>query len=142
MRISLIIISLLLSTACFGQVKSPKDTLYYLVDTAKTPIKDRLMKIEIEGPWNCFVIECACLKYNQRPVFIYELKNQNSTRVGIKAFKRIKFITLSKLIELAKDGEGDNFNNKHVAYFVEPDGKKYVMRKVRLLKPIKREVTY
>jgi len=122
-----------------AQILTNRDTVYYLVDTAKTPPMDRLIKVGTEGPWYFFSIECTCLKYNQRPTFIYDLKNPGSEPVNNSILKKIKFISLSKLLELSRDDAGEAFNNKHLAYFIEKKGNKYVKTKVRLLKPLRHE---
>lgn len=147
MKVTILLLTILLLSinslkAQSNNIATKKDTLFYLVDTAKTPVRDRLMRIEIEGPWNCFAIECTCLKYNQRPVFVYKLENPGSEPVNINLFRKINFISLTKLIELAKEGGGDIFNEKHIAYFIEKKGHKFIKTKVTLVKPMRREITY
>lgn len=40
-----------------------KDTIYYLLDTAVVPVKDRMFKIEPEGPFMVYQILCKCYPY-------------------------------------------------------------------------------
>jgi hypothetical protein len=117
-----------------------KDTIYYLIDTTKTPVKDRMWEIGEEGPLKYYSFRCACLKYNLSPTFIYNLKNEGKF-ISMHDLKSINLITLAKLIDFSRENLGDSFNNKHIAYFIEPNGKEFVMHKVRLIQPRKREPT-
>lgn len=117
------------------------DTIYYLADTAKVPIKDRIIEIGVEGPFKYYVIKCVCLAYNQNAVFISKTADRVET-INIATFKKINLISLYKLIQLANDNGGNIFNHKHIAYVLEPVGKSYVKRKVILSKPMRHDITY
>lgn len=139
---ALIILSsiLILSTASYatGRVEK-KDTLYYLADTAKVPLNDRMVDIGIEAPFKYYTIQCECLAYNQKPTFYFNYeKDGRGEQLSGTGLGTIRLITLSELISLAKQ-QGNGFNSQHVVFFIEPWGSEYVKHKVMLLKPQKRD---
>jgi hypothetical protein len=140
-NIKLLLASLLILCCyySFANNQQKADTIYYLVDTAKAPVKDRMITVEFEDQFKCYTIECFCLKYDQKPVFYYNYEKEKGE--NINAVNGISFISLSKLIHLSQEGGGDLFNTNHIAYFIEPGlGNKYIKHRVMLLKPRKRQI--
>lgn len=138
LKVIFTIIFLHLSTCLFAQSTFKPDTVYYLVDTGKIPKNERMVEIGLEGAYRYYAIQCACLKYKQNPVFYYESKQKGTS---VKKLKNIKFVSISQLIKLSQEGEGDLFNNKHIAIFIEPEAKGFIKHQVILQKPIKHEPT-
>ncbi|MGF7080543.1 hypothetical protein [Mucilaginibacter sp. UYCu711] len=102
-----------------------KDTMYYLLDTLKIPINDRMITLaEQEGDGKFFLINCPCLSHDEKPQFYYRISKKIS--VSKKMFNSIKLISLTSLIEITKKS-GNDFSNKYVFYMIEPDNKSYVM---------------
>jgi len=116
---------------------SKGDTLYYLLDTTKTPVKDRLWVSGKEGSFKYFKIMCECLKDNSRPTFVYKL-NDKGTQIDESDFRKKNFISLSKLIKLSKQ---TNINKHQIIYFVEPIEDIYIKHEVHLFFVRKRKPT-
>jgi hypothetical protein len=138
-----ILLASIISSSCLAAQKLPtKDTIYYLVDTIKIPVKDQMLEIGIDGPFKYYSIQCRCLKYNQMPTFIYNInRSKSNDLIKSDKIKTINFTSLSKLISLSQQDGGDSFNNYHVTFFIEHIGNNYIKHLVRLLKPQKREPT-
>lgn len=136
-------LSVFLLCFCKGRTQDLKalDTIYYLADTAKVPVKDRIVEIGVEGPFRYFAIKCSCLAYNQNAVFISK-RDDLGENISVVALKKIKLISLYHLIKLASDNGGNIFNYKHVAYILEPFERNYIKRKVILPKPTRQDVRY
>lgn len=115
-----------------------KDTVYYLLDTLKTPVNDRIWNVEIESRSKFYIILCRCLKYNCYPTFIRNV-NVAAGTLSKSDVNKIKFISLVKLIDLAGKDGGDSFNNYHVIYFVEPSRGEYSKSQVRLMRPVRQD---
>ncbi|MFI5159133.1 MAG: hypothetical protein ACHQF4_09730 [Sphingobacteriales bacterium] len=122
-----------------------KDTIYYLIDTARTPKLDRMFGINYVKIAEVvqYYIYCPCIWPDQWPTFIYERRKNLSDRTFIdstfidkKALKKISFIRLKDLIEKACDNEYYTFNAKYVLFFIEhlPNGR-YLLRKVKFPRP-------
>ncbi len=133
---------LTLSFSSFAAIKPQvTDTIYYLVDTAKVPVRDRMVKVGIEGPFKFYNILCQCSKDLLMPTFIYPLNKPELTETLSEAkIKGFKFISLAELLQMSQQESFDTFNNHHAVFFIEPepDGKKYLKHKVRLLHPVKK----
>lgn len=122
-----------------AQVKTPvRDTIYYFLDTAKIPVNDRIWDIGEEGPFKYYTFQCECLKYNSAPTFIYNLDKQGEL-INSAEMKKKHFISTVNLLKLIKENDGESFNHKHIAYFIEPFKKRYIKHIVRLIAPRKRE---
>jgi hypothetical protein len=133
-KYTLTAILLLLGTQVFSQ-KSKKDTIYYLLDTTKTPANDQMWKIGIEGPFKYFKYQCACLDFKSSPAFIHNTAERGRQ---IKAISD-KLWTLPLLIKALTDDGGRTFNNKHIVFFIEPVFNEYIEHHVRLLAPTRQE---
>jgi hypothetical protein len=123
---------LILCLSLFGFVSSSyaqnvmkKDTMYYLLDTLKVPINDRMVTLaEKEGDGKFFLIQCPCLAHDEKPQFYYRISKKIS--VSKKTFNSIKLISLTSLIEITKKS-GNDFRNKYVFYMIEPQNDAYIM---------------
>jgi hypothetical protein len=121
----------------YAQGKSTKDTLYYLLDTAKTPVKDRMWEIHEEYPsLKLLTITCPCLAYGRNPVFVYSTNTEQGKVINNKKVSVIKFVSLTKLIEYVKNYTGGNFETKKIV-FIEKRKSNYMMQPVRIIKPSK-----
>ncbi len=113
----------ILTNKTTAQVK--KDTIYYLLDTLNTPVKDRLITVEKDGSDTFVRINCHCMKNYEIPVFVF------NSKYGIplqrKVFKSLNTLTLIRLMELARAVTSIDFQIHHVFYIIEPKGKDYVM---------------
>ncbi|GGB27640.1 MULTISPECIES: hypothetical protein [Mucilaginibacter] len=116
------------------------DTIYYLLDTANTPVKDRMWDIGVESQYKYYAIQCPCLKFNNYPTFVFNVKDPGRKISGdqITAFN---FVSLSSLIERAKKTSDLTAQTLYVFYIVEKsDANEYVSHKIRLL-PTRQQVT-
>jgi len=122
-----------------AQINKPvKDSIYYQLDTAKTPLKDRMWEIGEEGMFKYYTYQCNCLKFGSPPTLIYNLNNPYETLTKSE-FKRKRLISLVALVKLLSENEGYSFNHKHILYIMEPLNKQMVMHQVRLIAPRKSE---
>ena len=136
---NILLVILISNLSATAQKLRKVDTVYYLVDTLKTPVNDRMLQTGIDGAFKYYAIKCECLKYDQNPTFIYNRKKtENTSLITEDAFKQINFTTLTQLISLAQQDGGDSFNSRHIAYIIEQDKDGYVKHKVKLLKPQQR----
>jgi hypothetical protein len=121
---------------CYKTFAQPSkiDTICYYIDTLKVPALDKMWEIGLEGPFKYYAIQCQCLKYNLKPTFVYNIRDQG-TLVTLHDFRKMNFIALSKLIEFSRQGGGNAFNHNHILYFIEPNGYSYIKHKVRSLPP-------
>jgi hypothetical protein len=135
-------ILLFCSLNLFAQNGQKKDTVYYLIDTAKTLKSDRIFSINPYPRFVIYSIYCPCIPSNIGFSFYYStIKGLPDTSlkepvyINKKDIKRIKFIPLYKLIELACK-EQDYITINHEIYFVQhlPNGK-YTKRKVQFQHP-------
>ena len=113
------------------------DSIYYFIDTAKTPINDRMWDIGIESSYQYFSIKCQCLKYGAEPIFVYKTKDPGQT-IDKKAFRNLETVSLLKLINLAKQTADLTATTLYIYFFIEKKNKKdYTIHKVRLIIPQK-----
>jgi hypothetical protein len=77
--------------------QNKKDTIYYLLDTASTPVKDRIISIEEEENERLIYINCHCMKGYEIPVFRFNSKYGISLKKD--ALKTLKLLSLVRLME-------------------------------------------
>jgi hypothetical protein len=94
------------------------DSIYYLLDTAKTPVLDRMISVDIARPHKFFTINCPCLNSGSRPVFRTNINN--GTSISSREIAKIKFISLANLIELVRKNDTPYFNDVVAIFFIEP----------------------
>ncbi|MCJ8210040.1 hypothetical protein MUY27_09995 [Mucilaginibacter sp. RS28] len=128
----LITIHLLFVLPCnAAHIKLKKDTIYYVVDTSKIPLKDRVILIGgKEGQYFSYRLMCSCNSWHGDYTFTRhvskpgELINPNDTRVKNSA-------TLRSLIQIATQHSEKKPAN-HVFYFIEAINNQYVKYQVFL----------
>lgn len=99
-----------------------KDTLYYLVDTLHTPKNDRMLEFNSYLRHQFYTINCPCLNNNTKPQFRTNVNN----KININSeYTLLKFISLSGLIDFVKKNDTDDFDERHVIYFIENNGAQY-----------------
>jgi len=116
-----------------------KDTLYYLVDTAKTPKLDRILWIQhLKDNYIDYQIFCPCIMASAGIQFNFPAgsRNMNDTSIVKPIYikpehvKKIVFTSLIKLIQLVQNNN-KNFNQRYVTFFIEHlAGNKYSIKKV------------
>jgi len=90
--------------------KQQIDSIYYLIDTAKTPINDRMWDIHEEYPsLKLYIIKYPCLLYGQKPTFVYDVTANKGITINKAGFDHIKFIDLPTLILKAKEFTNGGF---------------------------------
>jgi hypothetical protein len=124
MKVAFVFLLLFIPSVFFAQTKPRKDTVYYLIDTLKIPVKDRMISTETALPFKFYTLKCNCLSSNNMPVFRANLSKQNS--FDKKQISKIDFISLPKLIELVRKNDDANFDDKFTIYFIEPLGKRFI----------------
>lgn len=119
-------------TRAFGVSKI--DSIYYLLDTAKTQINDRLWDIHEEYPsLKIYIIKCPCLPFDNQPTFIENTGVAPNEIISKKKILGLKFISLERLISMAKQIATDNEKkNIYSFFFIEPTGNEFVLHHVRL----------
>lgn len=105
--------------------RSKEDTIYYLLDTLSTPVRDRIITVEEDGFSKFLNINCHCMKDYEIPVFRYEVKH--GIPLKRKVFKSLNLLTLVRLMELTRAVTSVDFKIRHVLYIIEPKGKDYVV---------------
>lgn len=115
------------------------DSIYYFVDTANTPIKERMMDIGIESTYQYFTILCPCLRYNAYPTFTYK-RNDLGQTIDKTVFDKLITVSLTKLINLAKQTTDLTATTLYIYFFIEKKNNSYAIHKTRLIQPRKPEV--
>jgi hypothetical protein len=70
---------------------SDTTSMYYLLDTAKTPKNDRMWLIHPEGVYTFYYINCPCIEENQRP-YLYSKKPTTHFRISIALYDLIRHL--------------------------------------------------
>jgi len=123
----------LFANSALAQNVNQKDTVYFLVDTTKSPgetnIKITSERVEYVKD---FDFKNPCIVSGKSASFFCNCSDQKKT-LSKKVLKRIKLTSLKKLMRLmCTDSTFDEYNNKHVTYFIELDGDHYVMHLVTI----------
>jgi hypothetical protein len=134
----LIVIALFVYNAARAQ--RPTDTLNYLVDTAKTPVRDRMFIVEQESIFQNYTLLCKCLTWQSNAFFFRKL-SQKGFVISPDDLKKIKLSTLNQLIHVAAD-YGIYREDQTVFFFIEKVGDQYIKHQVHLGKPRKDEIMY
>jgi len=117
---------------CQKKQKYPLDTVYYLADTSKTPVKDRMISISAEvysrqgklDTIQAFRINCNCLPFGYSPTFTRHL-NQKRRLITSKDLEKIKLISLPDLLSLVLKNYDHDFNLKHAVIIIEATKNEY-----------------
>ena len=120
--------------------QKPTDTLNYLVDTAKTPVRNRMFDIEREGDYYAYRLACKCLTWQNDAIFTYR-NSQKGTVVLPNDLKKMNLSSLTHLIYVATEF-GIYRKEKTVFNFIEKIGDQYIKHRVYLLEPRKNEIAY
>lgn len=112
------------------------DSIYYLLDTTKTPVRERIWHTYYEKGVTdkYYEIECPCLHNNGKPTFMYA-GEINPRFISKDYLKIIKLVGLPDLIIRAKQFLDSNKNN-NAFFFVEPLKKGYIIHRLILLNPL------
>jgi hypothetical protein len=139
-KLFIVLFSIFLNTTLKAQLKKPikKDTIYYLVDTAKTPRLDRVFGIEHSKQFVFYNIYCPCYAVKWKPQFYYVFKGTSNYNANLKPvyttkskMEKLSFVTLNKLITLSCS-EGTNVNSRHNIFFIEHlPNDQYLVREVK-----------
>ena len=137
MRNLFFLISIFYSFNVFAQTAQKVDTIYYLLDTAKTPVNDRMWEIRIDDQFKSYILNCLCLKFNGMPTFFYSVtdKADSGKIINKSEFKALKLIGLPALIIKSKELL-DTEMISYSFFIIEPEGKKYMIHNVALTNPM------
>jgi len=127
------------SSNAFAQLKQKIDSIYYLLDTVKTPVNDRIWEIDDEGDFKYYTILCPCLAYGLQPTFFYRV-DFGGQIINNTKLKTIKLISVSSLILKAKKFTDSGFKGKYAIFFIEPKEKEFISHKVSLRPAKKPEI--
>lgn len=118
-----------------AQVKT--DTIYYLLDTANVPIKDRMFRIEIENPFVFYSLECKCFPYGYGIGFYYPIVNKKEKKVSIQEFRKLKTVSITQLIDLALKCLAPENRSKYQFIIAEPKGDSIILTEMKVWIPSK-----
>jgi hypothetical protein len=110
--------------ASSAQRSIKKDTIYYLLDTLKTPANDRMVTVQKNGNGQFTEIKCPCLKAHGTPQFLSRISKK--ALLTKEKFGVLKLISLPELIQIVSTYD-EHFNNKYVMYIIEPKGNNYTL---------------
>lgn len=128
-----------LSAKAQGVAKA--DSAFYLLDTTKTPVSDRMWHTYFEGLVKFYelTIYSSCTPLLDRPTFAYSTKWQKSEVIDDAGFKSIKKSSLSELLlHLKRFAEQDKETKAELKkvfylYVIEPHSKGYAIVKTQLV---------
>jgi len=95
----LILFSFLSSSLCFGQ--DTKQKVYYLADTINVGPSNRILNIEKEAIFVCYVFYCRSIEANQYryPAFIYSVNRSKTMRFSKRPkYKYLSWMELEKML--------------------------------------------
>ena len=118
-----------------AQVK--RDSIYYLLDTANVPIKDRMFHIESEGSFMFYSLECKCFPYEYGIGFYYQIDDKKEKRISLREFKKIKTVSITELIDVSLKCLPPGNRNKYQFIFAEPDGNHFRLTDMKIWIPTK-----
>lgn len=101
-----------------------KDTIYYLLDTLKTPVNDRMVTVHQNGNGQLTEIKCPCLKAHGTPQFLSRISKK--ALLTKNKFESLKLISLPGLIQIVSTYD-EHFNNRYMMYIIEPNGNNYLV---------------
>ena len=107
------------------------DSIYYLLDTLKTPVLDIMIHVDIAKPHKFYTINCPCLSSGSNPVFRTNINN--GTPINRSKIAKIKFISLIDLIKLVRENDTPYFNDAVAIFFIEPREKVFIQQRVFFL---------
>lgn len=131
-----IIILLLSSLTQVTYSRSRSDSLYFLIDSPKVPVNDRMWEIHEEYPnIKMYTIKCPCLQYGTEPRFIYNIGYAKDEIIDKRKLKTIKLVLLTDLIANVKKITTNNeYNGRYSFFVIERKGHKFIVHEVRLVK--------
>lgn len=116
------------------KVKAQKDTVYYLLDTAAVPIKDRMFKMDNEGPFRIYVLGCRCYPSSTNIGFYFNIYGKRERIINQQEFRRLKTSSITALIDFAiKSLDPKAANYEFI--FIEPNGEDLKLIGVSLAPP-------
>lgn len=133
----LTIIVLLLFNLQKANAQLKIDTIYYLLDTAKVPIKDRMFRIEIENPFMFYTLECKCFPYGYGIGFYYPIVNKKAKKISLQEFTKLKIVSITQLIDLALKCLAPENRSKYQFIIAEPEANNMKLTEVKVWIPIK-----
>ncbi|TCO17538.1 hypothetical protein EV200_1161 [Pedobacter psychrotolerans] len=74
--------------------KIKRDTIYYLLDTAAIPAKDRIFTFEREGPFKLYVLQCRCYPFFKDISFFIVRSDIKTKKLALKNLARLKLFQL------------------------------------------------
>ena len=108
------------------------DTIYYLLDTAKVPVKDRMFRIEREGPAMGYILECKCYPYARGIPFYFPIADKKEKRISLQEFKKLKTVSITQLIDLALKCLPPGHTGLYKFIFAEPSGDNFLLTDMML----------
>jgi len=117
------------------------DTIYYLLDTANVPIKDRMFRIEIENPFMFYTLECKCFPYGYGIGFYYPIVNKKEKKISVQEFRKLKIVSITQLIDLALKSLAPENRSKYQFIIAEPDGSNIKLTQMKVWIPTKPQKT-
>lgn len=119
---------------CKGQSNiKEKDSVYYYLDTAAVPIKDRMVFKDSLEFAIAYTLPCQCNLWGGNINF-EKPKSIKSKPISLAEFKKLNTVSITDLITIAvkKIKEKDK---KTSYFFIEPNGKEMKISKVFLMDP-------
>lgn len=126
------------------------DSVFYLMDTTKTLVSDRLWHTYSEGLVKFYelTVYSSCSPLSNKPTFAYSSKQQKARPINDAEFNAIKKASLSELLlHLQKFTEEDKETKAELKkifylYLIEPQSKGYTIVKTQLDGSGPRKITY
>lgn len=113
------------------------DTIYYLLDTAKVPVKERMFRIEREGTFMCYILECKCYPYATGITFFFPIADKKEKTISLQEFRQFKTVSVTQLIDLALKCLPPGHTGLYKFIFAEPDGNNILLTDMILGIPYK-----
>lgn len=115
--------------------KEKIDTIYYLLDTASIPVKNRLFRFENESHYALYTLQCRCYPHGKDIPFFYDRDRPNTKKINMADFRKIRTVSITELIDTVVNGLPSAGWNKYIFVFIEPDGANMKLTYMGLARP-------
>ncbi|WDF56706.1 hypothetical protein [Mucilaginibacter sp. KACC 22063] len=126
--IIIFIVLLTIEKMVFAQNHTQKDTVYYLLDTTKTNIKDRMFLHGQEGRSYSYRLFCECAAFHQDAIFTRRASAKGDTLTK-EQVNKLPLITLRQFIHIAVQYGIDRIDRKEV-FIITPYKDKFLAHQI------------
>ena len=131
--LSPLFILIVMSHHVYAQKSAKRDTVYYLMDTTRTPHNDQIFLNGQEGNLYGYRLTCSCYPKQTDAVFIRRI-DQKGIEIAENDLNNYKLLPLRSLLNIVARFGADEIR-QHEFYFIEYQNKMFIKYQVFLAVP-------